>query len=111
MNFYDRRKPYDLIMTRKHKRSLYLALSVVCKELITRPDNHNSFGTRTFTEAEIKESIAKMPTISVFFDGKNVSALKFLVLALRNRFQKLKNDEGCDWRLWMEEAQEMVNLC
>ncbi|XP_065656600.1 uncharacterized protein LOC136081998 [Hydra vulgaris] len=49
----------DLVKGRKHRRSWFLILTQLCKNLITRNDYENVYKTRTFTAEEVKACLNK----------------------------------------------------
>ena len=65
---------------RKQKRTVYLALTVACQDLITREDFANPFNTKTFTEREIDERLRREPAIGCYLENIPVAELKYYVL-------------------------------
>ena len=60
MTAFEKPQTYDVVRVRKQKKTVYLAVTVSCQDLITREDYRNLFNTKTFTEPEIKERLNKM---------------------------------------------------
>ena len=93
---------------RKQKRTVYLALTVACQDLITREDFANPFNTKTFTEREIDERLRREPAISCHLENIPVAELKYLVLGVRKKFRCITNGEGPKWRFWADESKELL---
>ena len=81
------RRQDDIVKTRKHPRSLYLALTVMCKELIVRDDFNNSFNTNSFAVMEVEDSLERYRSsnIASLFQSYDANYLKYLVLNLREK--------------------------
>ena len=91
---------------RKQKRTVYLALTVACQDLITREDFANPFNTKTFTEREIDDRLRREPAISWYLQNIPVAELKYLVLGVRKKFQQcIIKGEGPKWRFWADESK------
>ena len=85
---------------RKQKRTVYLALTVACQDLITREDFANPFNTKTFTEREIDERLRREPAISCYLEN--------IPVALGKNSKCITNDEGPKWRFWADESKELL---
>ena len=81
---------------RKQKRTVYLALTVACQDLITREDFANPFNTKTFTEREIDERLRREPAISCYLEnipvalGKNSNSVLQTMRGQNGGFGQMK---------------------
>ena len=110
MSAFEKPQTYDVVRVRKQKRTVYLAVTISCQDVVTREDYQNLFNTKRFTETEIKERLNKMPFVNIFLKDFPVSELKNMVLAVRNKFhQYVGKGQRPKWRLWTEETQRFLN--
>ena len=112
MQAYDARKKDDIVAARKHRRSLFLAVTVTCKELIMRPDGANSFNVTTFTSFEVERCIRVPGPAKQLLSNYTNASIKFLVLLIREKYKKLlKSGEIFKWNKWIADANMMMNNC
>ena len=101
--------PLDIVKARKHSRSVHLALTIACEELITQDDFSNPMYTRTFTHHEVDHCISNCDSISKLLKDHDSKYWKYLVLILRNKFQgKVRNGLVGEWNLWIADARKLM---
>jgi len=99
------KKAGDFARGNKNPRWVFLALTVVAKDLIVRKDSDNIYNVKTFHSSEVAE---RLNTCSCF-SGYDVENMKFLVLNLRNKYQKATaNEDFSKWVPWVREAKRMM---
>ena len=102
MDSYNDRKQNDFLFPKnKNLRSTYLVLAFLCKDLIQRKKYFSSDNVETFSEKEVMKALNKPHYCKYLFHDTKV--LKFMVLALRTKFQK-SNER---WPFFFREGQDL----